>query len=434
MSKKKSWVSNKPVYIGFVTLLVLVGGFGIWATTSNISGAIVSAARFEVDRNRQVVEHQNGGTVAEIHVDEGDYVNAGDLLIQLDATQLTSQLSIVESQLYELIARRGRFEAEQHESENITFDPQLLEIAVRDPEINEMMTGQVNLFHTRATSMRQAISQMAKQIEQIDSEITGIDAQQTALGEQLAFINEELDSQQALLDRQLTQAATVLSLKREASRLSGEVGELVAAKSRAEGRITEIELQKLKLATENREEAISSLRDLRTQELELAERHQALSQEIEELSIRAPVSGIIYGMQVRTPRSVIRGAEAILYLVPQDRPLVVAAKVDLVHIDQLVSGQEVTLRLSALDQRMTPELYGHVVQISADAFEDETTGQSYYRIEIFLNDGEVDRLEEGTVLIPGMPVEAYIKTEDRSPMAYLVKPLTDYFVRAFRET
>ncbi|MEM6467119.1 MAG: HlyD family type I secretion periplasmic adaptor subunit, partial [Pseudomonadota bacterium] len=363
MTKKKtSWVSPKPVYIGFLTLLVLVGGFGLWSVTSNISAAIVSTARFEVDRNRQVVEHQNGGTVAEILVDEGDFVEAGALLMQLDATQLSSQLSIVEAQLYELMARRGRFGAEQMESDKITFDPALLQIAAQDTEINEMMSGQVTLFHTRATSMRQAISQMAKQIEQIESEIVGIEAQHTSLAEQLTLINEELDSQQSLLDRQLTQAGTVLSLKREASRLSGEVGELVAAKSRAEGRITEIELEKLRLATENREEAISSLRDLRSQELELAERYQALSQEIDELSIRAPVSGIIYGMQVRTPRSVVRGAEPILYLVPQDRPLVIAAKVDLMHIDQLVAGQEVTLRLSALDQRTTPELYGHVVQ------------------------------------------------------------------------
>ena len=320
------------------------------------------------------------------------------------------------------------------ESDTIVFDPELLQLAARDPEIKEMIAGQVNLFKTRTTSMRQEIEQMAKRIEQIESEISGIEAQQVSLGEQLALINEELDSQQSLLDRKLTQAGTVLSLKREASRLSGELGELVASKSRAEGRITEIELEKLKLATQNREEAISSLRDLRSQELELAERRQALSQEIQELSIRAPVSGIIYGMQVRTPRSVVRAAEPVLYLVPQDRPLVIAAKVDLIHIDQLVAGQEVALRLSALDQRTTPELYGHIVQISADAFEDEATGQSYYRTEIFLNEGEIERLKEGTVLIPGMPVEAYIKTGDRTPMAYLIKPLSDYFVRAFRET
>ncbi|MFK7865120.1 MAG: HlyD family type I secretion periplasmic adaptor subunit [Pseudohongiellaceae bacterium] len=434
MTKIKNWNSYRPILIGLTALFILVGGFGMWSVTSQISGAIVSSARFEVDRNRQIVQHQGGGTVAEILVDEGDFVHSGDLLLQLDGTQLRSRLSIVEAQLYELQARRGRFEAEQKESNTITFDPQLLKAAEQDPEIQEMISGQTSLFQTRSVAMRQEISQMTKRIEQIKSEITGIEAQQVSLGEQITFIDEELTNQQALLDKKLAQAGTVLSLKREASRLSGQLGELIASKSRAEGRITEIELEKLKLATQNREEAISNLRDLRSQELELAERRQALSQEIAELSIRAPVSGIIYGMQVRTPRSVVRPAEPVLYLVPQDRPLVIAAKVDLIHVDQLVTGQDVSLRLSALDQRTTPELYGHIVQISADAFEDETTGQSYYRTEIFLNEGEIDRLSEGTILIPGMPVEAYIKTGDRTPMAYLVKPLTDYFVRAFRET
>ena len=152
------------------------------------------------------------------------------------------------------------------------------------------------------------------------------------------------------------------------------------------------------------------------------------------MDIRAPVSGIVYGMQVRTPRSVVRAAEPLLYLVPQDRPLVIAARVDLIHIDQLVSGQQVTLRLSALDMRNTPELFGEVVQISADAFEDEATGQSYYRAEITLNAGEMSKLPEGTILIPGMPVEAFIRTGDRTPITYLVRPLTDYFTRAFRES
>jgi HlyD family secretion protein len=123
-----------------------------------------------------------------------------------------------------------------------------------------------------------------------------------------------------------------------------------------------------------------------------------------------------------------------MYLVPQDRPLVIAVRIDLIHIDQLALEQEVTLRLSAFDQRNTPALYGKVIQISADAFEDETTGQSYYEAEITLNPGEIERLPADRVLIPGMPVEAYIKTGDRTPLAYMTKPLTDYFTRAFRES
>ncbi|GFE49521.1 HlyD family type I secretion periplasmic adaptor subunit [Roseobacter cerasinus] len=434
MSGEQGWSARKQLILGFLGLIVLVGGFGTWAALSQISGAVVSSGRFEVDRNRQIVQHETGGTVAEILVDEGDDVAAGDLLLKLDGAQLTSQLAIVEDQLYELMARRGRLEAERDESDTIDFEEEVLAAGQVDQDVQELIEGQQNLFNARRASVAQEIEQLSKRSGQIRSQIVGIDAQEVSLSQQLALIEEELANQKSLLERQLTQAGTVLSLQRESARLNGQLGELAASKAQAEGRITEIDIERLKLSTGTREEAITRLRDLRARELELMEQRNALREEIDRLNIRAPVSGIIYGMQVRTPRSVIRAAEPVMFLVPQDRPLVIAARVDLIHIDQLVAGQDVTLRLSALDQRTTPELYGSVVQISADAFEDEATGQSYYRTEIVLNDGEVDKLAEGTVLIPGMPVEAYIKTGDRSPLAYLVKPMADYFARAFRES
>jgi HlyD family secretion protein len=153
-----------------------------------------------------------------------------------------------------------------------------------------------------------------------------------------------------------------------------------------------------------------------------------------QVDIRAPVSGIVYGMRVQTMRSVIRPAEPVLYLIPQDRPLLIVARIDPIHIDQIIMGQKVNLRFSALDQRTTPELVGHVTLISADAFEDDALGVTYYRAEIALDLGEISKLNEGDTLIPGMPVEAFIRTADRAPIAYLIKPLADYFKRAFRES
>ncbi|WP_299784587.1 HlyD family type I secretion periplasmic adaptor subunit [uncultured Roseobacter sp.] len=434
MSDTAQWSARTPLILGFIGLVVLVGGFGAWAALTQISGAVVSSGRFEVDRNRQIVQHETGGTVAEILVDEGDTVQAGDLLLQLDGAQLSSQLAIVEDQLFEMMARRGRLEAERDEKDNIDFDAEVLQVGQGDADVQELIDGQTNLFKARRASVAQESDQLSKRSGQIRSQISGIEAQEVSLTRQLALIEEELANQQSLLERQLTQAGTVLSLQRESARLNGQLGELAASKAQAQGRITEIDIERLKLSTGTREEAITRLRDLRARELELIEQRSALREEIDRLNIRAPVSGVIYGMQVRTPRSVIRAAEPVMFLVPQDRPLVIAARVDLIHIDQLVAGQDVTLRLSALDQRTTPELYGRVVQISADAFEDEATGQSYYRAEIVLNEGEMDKLADGTVLIPGMPVEAYIKTGDRTPLAYLVKPVADYFARAFRES
>ena len=226
----------------------------------------------------------------------------------------------------------------------------------------------------------------------------------------------------------------MLGLQREKARLSGEIGQLVASRAQAEGRITEIEIIGLKLGTSGREEAITQLREIRYRELSLVEQRRALLAMIDRLDIRAPVSGIVYSMQVTTPRSVIRAAEPLMFLVPQDRPLMIAAQVLPTNVDEIFVGQEVNLRLSSLDQRTTPELKGRVMLISADAIDDKNTGARYFRAEITLSPGEVERLPEGTQLLPGMPVDAFIKTGDRSPLTYLLKPVTDYFVKSWRES
>ena len=235
------------------------------------------------------------------------------------------------------------------------------------------------------------------------------------------------------LDADAVTVAVAVPGQREQARLLGQVGELQASAAQAEGRITEIEIEKLKLVTTRREQAITELRDLQYRELELAERRQSLRQQLDRLDIRAPVSGVVYGLTVFAERSVIRAADPVLYLVPQDRPLVVAARIDPIHRDEVYVGQPVTLRFATFDARTTPELYGTVMQVSADAFTDEQAGASFYRAEMVLNEGENEKLGDLRI-VPGMPVEAFIRTSDRTPLAYLLKPLTDYFNRAFRES
>ncbi|UWQ90726.1 HlyD family type I secretion periplasmic adaptor subunit [Aliisedimentitalea scapharcae] len=434
MSEQSAWSAKRPIIIGVLALITLVGGFGFWAVQATIAGAIIAPGRLEVDRNRQIVQHLDGGVVAEILVEEGDTVELGQPLIRLDSNLLQSQKLIVEGQLFELMARRGRLEAERDGNDFIAFDLELLAIAAERGMVAELVAGQERLFQARADSTAREIEQLGKRRGQITDQIIGIKAQQASLVVQLELINEELENQQSLLDRGLAQAATVLNLRRTAANLDGSLGELTASEAQAEGRITEIEIEILKLGTRQREDAITRLRDLQYRELELAEQRRSLQERLDRLDITAPVSGIVYGLQVHTPRSVIRPADPVLFLVPQDRPLVIASRVDPIHIDKIFVGQTVSLRFSALDQRETPELFGTVTQVSADAFEDQASQVSFYRAEIVLNEGEVNRLPEGTTLIPGMPVESFIRTDDRSPITYLVKPLADYFTKAFRES
>lgn len=429
----RSWSATRPIVSGMLMLLLLVGGFGTWSVMSQIAGAIVTSGQIEVEQNRQIVQHPDGGVVEEISVAEGDTVQAGDLLLRLDGSMLRSEYAIVEGQLFEISARRGRLEAELSDADEVVFSDELVEIAKTRTDVAELMDGQLRLFESRRNTLAQQVDQMSKRRGQISSQIEGVDAQSAALVTQLELIRQELADQQSLLDRGLAQASRVLALQREEARLRGTVGELTASRAQAQGRITETDIEILRLASGRREEAITQLRDFGYRELELVERRRALAERIDRLDIRAPVSGIVLGMQVTAPRSVLRPADPVLYLIPQDRPLVIASQVPPIHIDQVHPGQEVKLVFSAFSARTTPELNGRVAVVSADALTDQRSQMSYYRAEIVLEAGEIEKLE-GLTLIPGMPVEAFIRTEDRSPMTYLIKPFTDYFTRAFRET
>lgn len=430
---RPSWSARRPIAVGLLALVLLVAGFGSWAGMTEIAGAIVASGRIEVESNRQVVQHPDGGVVQEIHVSEGDQVEKGDLLMTLDPTLLRSQLTTAEAQLHEILARKARLEAERDGATSIVFPMELMEQS-DDEEIAELMEGEARLFYARTESATKSVEQLTGRRNQIERQIEGINAQQTALKAQLELIKEELEDQQSLLDRGLAQASRVLALQREEAGLEGRVGELLASAAEAGERISEIEIQILALTTQRREEAITQLRDLQFREVEFRETVASLREQLARLDITAPVAGIVYDLSVFAERSVIRPADPLLFIVPQDRPLIITARVPPIHVDQISVGQEAVLRFSTFDARTTPELFGHIRRISADSFVDDATQTAYYRVELVLQPGEIERLPENRVLIPGMPVETFLRTDDRTPITYLVKPLADYFNKAFRES
>lgn len=432
MSGRADWSARRPLAMGLIALALLLGGTWAWAGTARLAGAIIAAGEVAVAQNRQIVQHPDGGVVDAIFAREGDRVAVGDVLLHLDPARLASQLTIAETQLIELMARRGRLEAERDERAEIAFDPLLHDIGQDRPIAATLMAGQRRLLAARVETAGSETRQLGKRRGQITDQIAGITAQEAALGTQAALIAEERVTQRSLLDRGLTQASRLSALRREEARITGTLGELAAQKAQAESRITETEIELLKLRARRREEAITTLRDLHYRELELRERRAALQDRLTRLDIVAPIAGVIYDLRVFGPRAVLSPAEPILYIVPQDRPLVVSARVPADDIDLLHPGQDVILRLPALDRRTTPELSGRVAQISPDVFRDERTGGSFYRARVTLGRDERRRLAGGTALVPGMPVEVFFRTGDMTPLAYLVKPLSDYFARAFR--
>jgi HlyD family secretion protein len=426
------WPATKPVLAGVLALIVLVGGLGVWSVTARISGAVVTAGTVKVESNRQVVQHPDGGVVGEILVDESDTVAKGDVLIRLDGRKQRSELAIVEGQLREIAARKARLVAERDGAETILFSDRLLADATTSPEIAAMVKGERTLFEARRDSLRQEARLLREQNKQIDQRITGIDAQLRALETQADLVGEELRDQQRLLANQLTQVARVNELKREEANLLGQIGRLEAQMAELRGQAASNDISLLQLETRRREEAVSTLRDLQFREIELAERKLDLEDTLSRLDIRAPVGGLVYNLQVFAEQSVVRPADPLLYIIPQDQALVVAARVEALNVNDIYVGQQAALRFPGFDQKTTPELFGQVTKVSADVVQDEATGMTYYAAEIMPHDMELAKLGDER-LLPGMPVEAFIQTGERSPIAYLAEPMLGFFNRAFRE-
>lgn len=426
------WPGTVPLICGIVALLLLIGGLGAWSVKARLSGAVVAPGLVQVERNRQVVQHPDGGVVGEILVKDSDRVDKGDILIRLDGRRQKSELSIIEGQLREIAARASRLRAERDSLAGIDFGPELTEMAETDPAVDSLLKGERTLFIARREAMEQETELLHEKNRQIENRIEGIGAQLDAMRQQEELLKGDLSDQQALLAKQLTQSSRVSELLRETANLSGQIGRSEAEVAELKGQVASNDIALLQLSTRRREEAVSMLRDLQFREIELTERQIVLQDTLTRLDIRSPAGGIIYGMQVFAEQSVVQPAQPLMYIIPQDEPLVAQARVEAINIDEVYVGQDASLRFSAFDQRQIPEIGGQVKRISADVLKDDNTGLSYYSVDIQPLDSELGKLGKSQ-LLPGMPVEAFIRTGERTPLAYLLEPLTSFFGRAMRE-
>ncbi|MCV2866412.1 HlyD family type I secretion periplasmic adaptor subunit [Albidovulum sediminicola] len=433
MSRERTrWSARLPIALGFLAIAVLVGGVGAWAVGTQIAGAVIAAGTVKVETDRQVVQHPEGGVVSAILARDGDHVAAGDLLVRLDDTFLRSELEIIDRQLLEIHARQARFEAERDGHETLSIDlPD--SFAQLDPAwVQGQIEGQVALFQARADALARETEQIGEQQIQVERQVDGLQSQLDAMQTQLALVEEELVGQSSLYRKGLVPVARLSALRRAEAEAKGEAGRLQAAIGEAGARIAALDIEKLKLANQRREDAITQLRDLRFGEIELAERRLVALEKLARMEVRAPVGGTVFGSVVLAERSVVKPAEAMMYIVPTDRPIQVLARIDPVHIDQVYPGQTASLRFTAFEQRTTPVFEGTVRRLSADALRDPQTGASFYEAVVELSD-PAEPQRGGLAILPGMPVEVFLRTADRTPMSYLVKPFTDYFMRAMRE-
>ncbi|MBB2704179.1 UNVERIFIED_ORG: HlyD family secretion protein [Rhizobium esperanzae] len=401
------------------------------AATTHLSGAVIASGTVVVDTYVKPVQHQKGGTVGQIFVKNGDLVEAGQILIHLDDTQTRANLAIVTKRLNELSARTARLVAERDGAPSINFSQELLAKA-SDPEAARPIEGEERLFANRRSSLVGRKAQLRERIQQLKQEAEGLVAQETGKRQEIALIEKELESVQRLFDQGLVPANRVYALQREAASLTGELGSLVATEAQTKGKITETELQIIQIDDDQRSEVSDQLRQAEGDIGEYSERLVAAEDDLQRIDIRAPQSGIVHQLAVHAPGAVIAPGEAIMQIVPDRDALVAEVKLAPTDIDQVTIGQTVHLRFSAFSQRNTPELSGVVTSVAADLTSDQRSGLSYYVVRTKISDGEWQRLGQVTP-VPGMPVEAFIQTGERTALAYLTKPLMDQVARAFKE-
>lgn len=417
---------------GVAALLLLVIGFGGWATQASIAGAVVSFGNLQVEAQKQVVQHPDGGVVKEILVKDGDTVKAGDLLLNLDASLLEAEKNILGNQIVDAALRMARLTAERDDLEQIDFTTLELENLIQATLLEDSKDVQNRLFSVRLETEKSKIEQLRLRQDQFQKGIEGVHAQKKALRKQLSLIKKELADQKKMYEKGLARVTRVYELERVQSELQGRIGEFDSQMAETKGRISEIEIEILKSKSMRREQAISGLRELKAQSQDLQERYYATVERLNRLEVRSPRDGIVLEMKTNTLNSVVRPAEPILYVVPSDSALLVEARIEPASIDDVFPGQSAGLRFTSFNARTTPEINGYVDQISADVIEDKATGGSYYLLKVKIEEDQLALLDE-QILTPGMPVDVFLKTGEHSPVTYLAKPFTDYFSRAFRE-
>lgn len=415
---------------GGALLLVLLGTVGVWAATAPLAGAVIAQGQVVVESNVRRIQHPTGGVVGEILVNDGDRVRTGDVLVRLDETTARANLGMIDNQINQLAARKARLEAERDGRSAVAFPAALRDHAAEEA-VAAILAGEETLFASRKAARAGQISQLRERIAQTREEMSGLAAQIASKREQIRLIELELEGVRKLYASNLVSISRMTSLEREAARLSGEAGQLVAETARAKGRITETELQILQIDQEQRREVSTELRDVETRLADFAERRVAAMDQLQRIDLRAPQDGVVHQKTVHTVGGVVSAGEQMMLIIPEHDGLVVEARIDPQLIDRLRVRQNVILRFSAFDSADTPDLAGVLTRISADLTRDPQSGLSFYVTRIALRPSEAQRLD-GKDLMPGMPVEAFIQTGERTALAYLVKPVRDQLMRAFR--
>jgi HlyD family secretion protein len=429
--KKVKTSAKASMSFGFAFFFLLFALGGAWAYYTELSGAIIAQGKVALRGKPQDVQHLDGGIITLIHVENGVSVSKGEELLRLDDKLLRANLEIYNNRLQERLARRDRLIAERDGEKQINWDESLFAIFNLQPSQN-VREGQLRLLKARRKTIDGQKTQLRQKIAQYYNQMNGINALIASNNTQLGFIEEELSGVRQLHNKGLLPKSQLMALERSKESLFGQNAEHSSELAGIQNAISENEIAILQIEREFSQSVLTELREVEEELNTVIQQLHSTREELGRVSVKAPTAGIVHDMSVFTIGGVVNPSDTILQIIPQDDHFEVEARVEPQFVDQLIVGQAAALRFSAFNKRTTPELDGTVRTISANSIEDKQSGTSYYKINISISEQELKRIEHLDI-IPGMPVEAFIKTQTRTALSYLTKPLMDQIQRAMRE-
>jgi HlyD family secretion protein len=414
--------------VAAVGIFVVAGG--IWSVFAPLESAAVGSGQVEAESFRKRIEHLEGGIIGQILVHDGDAVRPGQVLVRLDDTKARTALLGLRGQYWDALAGEARLLAERNGAAEIAFPEALLQS--RDPAAATVIAGQRKIFETRRSLLKTKSDLYRQRIAEVNEEIGGYTAQEAAAIRRIAFAEEEIADLKKLLEKGLAQKPRLLELQRDHADIEGKRGDLVAQIAKAKQTIAENEVNILNLENDTQKEVASDLRDAQKKIHELAEQIEAAEYVLTRIEVRSPEAGVVTDLKFHTPGGVVQPGDRLMYLVPQEDRLIITVQLKPEDINVVHPGLSASVRLLPYKQRRTPQIEGTVTYVSADKLVDKKTNQPYYAARIRL-DAEMLAKTPEVELVPGMPVEAMIRTGERTVAFYALSPVLDSFHRAFRE-
>ena len=429
--KRPSSKISSVFIFGLLVVLIAFAGIGGWAATAPMASAVPAAAILTVKGERKLVQHYEGGIVDKVLVEEGETVEAGQLLVLLNDIQVAATAYRLRNQIDLHVAQMARLGAERDLSSSLIFPDELLS-RLNETSVLEIVESERLQFSARRESLNGQVNILKQRISQLLDQVEGHRIQRKSRFDQLEIFDMELVGLRELYEKGYYPRNEILARERAMARLRGEAGSDDAQIAKAQNGVGEAKSQIINLHQRFREDVVAQYQDVQIATSDLRQRLAVAEDVLARIEVKAPQSGIVQNLAVHTIGGVVRAGQLLMEIAPQDKELIVEAQVSPNDIDNVQVGQEAEVRLVALNLRLTPSIMGTVISVSGDRLVDQITGVGYFLIRAEISESEVAKLGE-VVLSAGMPADVLIKTGERTALAYLLKPLTDSLARGMNE-